>query len=192
MFNPNHFIIGIVPSITDEALFYSSLTLEIPHIQFSDRPLFLPISPSFEISDRTLNYFVKEIEVSIAFLHSMSIDWGNIKLQNQQSELSIAPTSNQVIHTIAKYIRNAIIDSRFVSAVIERNHIPELAISIPISDGCEEIETQIKNTIIDFSWHIESISFLQLTDFGWREKFFLPLAEQRKERTKSHAILPCI
>ena len=74
----------------------------------------------------------------------------------------------------------------------ERNYIPELAISIPIMERCEEMEQQIKNTIIDFSWHIETISFLQLTEFGWREKFFLPLAEQRKERTKSHAILPCV
>ena len=192
MFNPNHFTIGIVPSITDEALLCSSLSFELPQIQFSKRPLFLPLSPSFEISDRALNYFVKEIEGNIAFLHSIKIEWGTILYQNQHPLISIAPTNNHLIQTLAKHIRNTLIDSRFVSAVNERNYIPESAISIPIMDRCEEMEQQIKNTIIDFSWHIETISFLQLTEFGWREKFFLPLAEQRKERTKSHAILPCV
>ena len=192
MFNPNHYILGIVPSITEEALFCSSLKTELPSIQFSERPLFLPLSPSFEISDRTLNYFVKEIEESIAFLHSTRINWGTLRVASSQSEILVAPTSNQLIFTVAKYIRNAIIDSKFVISVHERNFTPEMSFSIPLENHQEEINQRANEILLDFSWYAESVSFLQFTEVGWQEKFFLPFAEQRKERTKSHAILPCI
>lgn len=192
MFEPNRYIIGVVPSLLDEALFCSTVSKEFSQISLSSRSLFIPISPSFEVSEKGLSYFVKEIQESISFLHNIRVDWGTCTYNRENNELLVIPSSNQLIHTLSKYIRNAILDSRFVSSVHESKHIPELAVKIPVQDWSEEQILQTKHVLFDFSWRIESISFLKLEVSGFQEKFFLPLAEQRKERTQSHSILPCI
>jgi|GEM_PF-2166198 len=192
MFKQNIYTIGVVPSLLDEAKFCSILSKEFPSLSFSSQPVFIPISPSFELSEKGLGYLVKEIQESISFLHNIRIDWGTCLPSNDGKELLVIPSSNQLIHTLAKYIRNAILDSRFVSSVHESKQLPELSIKLPMDFQTEEQLQHAKAILLDFSWRIESISFLQLGPAGFQEKFFLPLAEQRKERTKSHSILPCV
>lgn len=188
MFNQTNYIIGVVPSFVDKAKFCSAVSNELPFIKFSNQEIFLPISPSFQITERGLSYFVKEIQDSISFLHNIRIDWGTVHALTQLEEVLVTPSNNQLIHTLAKYIRNAIIDSRFISAIHESKESPELSIHIP-AKNVSEFSSAL---LLDFSWSIESISFLEFTQSGWQEKFFLPLAEQRQERTKSHAILPSL
>lgn len=192
MFNQNKYIIGVVPSLVDQAMFCSTLKMEIPNLTFSNQPIFLPLSPSVELSDQGMSYFVKEIEHSISFLHNIRIDWGTCSFNTESNQLFVMPNGNQLIQTLAKYIRNAILDSRFVSSVHETKQLPELSIKLPMDFQTEEQLQHAQAILLDFSWRIESISFLQLGPAGFQEKFFLPLAEQRKERTKSHSILPCV
>lgn len=188
MFYKQNFIIGVVPSIIDEAKFCSLVSREFKSIAFNDYSLFLPLSPVFEMTQRSVPYFVRELEDRISFLHTTLLNWGTIISSAKSGCTIVVPIPNQLIHTLSKYIRDTLIDSRYVSTIHETIGESGLKILIP-QNRTTNSDVEL---FLDFSWKVESISFLALENNRWQEKFFLPLSEQRKERTKSHAILPCI
>lgn len=195
MSNSNFYFIALKPSLTEEleSRVLQSKLLAPENQEAIVKPLLLPLSFQFNTDEDGIFELGNGLQQTFENISSFQITFKKIVFNETFKQIAIQPESHLQINELITGITRELLGwNNFANAPVSLD-FPKLEVALARANWSEQAFQDSKlfavKHNINLVWNIETVSMMEWTNFGWNEKFFFPLSDQRTLRKQSNAIL---